>query len=93
MQTENLVKMANQISLFFESMPEREEAQTAIAQHLRSFWEPRMRRRLLDALAAGEAQALRALVCSALQRHRDFLLGASQQLEALPGPSESSRRG
>ena len=37
-----LVRMANQIAGFFASFPEK-EAVANTAQHLRNFWEPRMR--------------------------------------------------
>lgn len=42
----HLIDMANQIGAFFESMPDRDEALTGIAEHIRRFWEPRMRRAL-----------------------------------------------
>ena len=47
MDADNLVRMANRIGEFFLSMPDTEEATHEIAQHLRKFWEPRMRRELL----------------------------------------------
>ncbi|HDR9806869.1 TPA: formate dehydrogenase subunit delta, partial [Burkholderia cenocepacia] len=42
MNSEHLIDMANQIGAFFESMPDRDEALTGIAEHIRRFWEPRM---------------------------------------------------
>jgi formate dehydrogenase subunit delta len=39
--------MANDIGGFFATMPDHEEAVTAMALHLRNFWEPRMRRELI----------------------------------------------
>lgn len=48
METHHLVKMANQIGGFFAQMPDRQEAIAAIAGHLRSFWEPRMRREIIN---------------------------------------------
>ncbi|MCA3787073.1 formate dehydrogenase subunit delta, partial [Burkholderia sp.] len=50
MDHEHLIDMANQIGAFFESMPDRDEALAGIADHIRRFWEPRMRRALLAAL-------------------------------------------
>ena len=50
MDEQNLIEMANRIGEFFDSMPDREEALAGIADHIRSFWEPRMRRALLAAL-------------------------------------------
>ncbi|UEM19128.1 formate dehydrogenase subunit delta [Skermanella mucosa] len=52
MDTKELVRMANQIAGFFQSYP-RDEAVAETAAHIRSFWEPRMRSRLLDHAAAG----------------------------------------
>ena len=47
MNIDRLVKMANEISAFFatESPPDR--AAQDVAQHLRRFWEPRMRRQII----------------------------------------------
>ncbi len=44
--SEKLVRMANQIGLFFAAMPDREQAINDTAGHLRRSWEPRMRRAL-----------------------------------------------
>jgi formate dehydrogenase subunit delta len=47
MQIERLVAMANQISDFFGAEPDKVEAATAAANHLRRFWEPRMRKQII----------------------------------------------
>jgi formate dehydrogenase subunit delta len=52
MEVEQMVHMANQIALFFESYP-REEAVASVADHLQKFWEPRMRRQILEYAASG----------------------------------------
>ena len=52
MDTRELLRMANQIAGYFQSYP-RNEAVTATAAHIRSFWDPRMRKGLLDHIAAG----------------------------------------
>jgi formate dehydrogenase subunit delta len=44
--------MANQIADFFNAYP-HDEAVQETANHLRNFWEPRMRDELFDHLAAG----------------------------------------
>ncbi|MBV8627994.1 MAG: formate dehydrogenase subunit delta [Paraburkholderia sp.] len=75
MDKSNLVDMANRIGDFFESMPDHEEALAGIADHIRRFWEPRMRRELLatlDAPAMTEV-AMSAIVREALLKHRDKL--------------------
>ena len=47
MQIERLVAMANQISDFFAAEPDKVEAASAAANHLRRFWEPRMRKQII----------------------------------------------
>jgi formate dehydrogenase subunit delta len=54
MSPEKLVYMANQIGKFFKSQPEP-MAVASIADHLRKFWDPRMRKAILAHLAAGGA--------------------------------------
>lgn len=46
--TAMLIKMANQIAEFFEIYPDREEGLRSVYEHIRKFWEPRMRTALLD---------------------------------------------
>jgi formate dehydrogenase subunit delta len=52
MEPEQMVHMANQIALFFASYP-KEEAVASITNHLKMFWEPRMRRQIIEYVAAG----------------------------------------
>jgi len=60
MEIHHLVKMANEIGAFFESAADRKEAVTSIATHLRNFWEPRMRKELIEYArqADGELQPI-----------------------------------
>jgi formate dehydrogenase subunit delta len=46
MDIEHLVRMANEISLFFESEA-GPDAPKEVASHLRKFWEPRMRTQII----------------------------------------------
>jgi formate dehydrogenase subunit delta len=48
MDIHHLVKMANDIGTFYQTLPDRTEAISSIAAHLRNFWEPRMRREIID---------------------------------------------
>ncbi|BCF96308.1 formate dehydrogenase subunit delta [Paraburkholderia sp. PGU19] len=76
MDAHNLVDMANRIGDFFESMPDRDEAIDNIADHIRRFWEPRMRRSILATLHAnpeGVELELHEMVREALVRHREDL--------------------
>lgn len=54
MSPEKLIHMANQIATFFRVKPEA-EAVPGIAAHINDFWEPRMRRQLLELIEAGGA--------------------------------------
>jgi formate dehydrogenase subunit delta len=47
MEIRHLVKMANQIGKFFETSADPDKAVEGIARHLKSFWEPRMRREII----------------------------------------------
>ncbi|MEJ6003300.1 formate dehydrogenase subunit delta [Paucibacter soli] len=75
MHIDKLVHMANQIGAFFEAMPDHQEAVEGIAQHLKKFWEPRMRRELFAAIDAGTAgSALLPIVREALEARRQSLV-------------------
>ncbi len=41
---DRLISMANQIGLFFEAQPNRDEAIAGVADHIKKFWDPRMRK-------------------------------------------------
>ena len=58
--------MANQIALFFAGYP-REEAIAGVADHLKKFWEPRMRRQMIQYADQGGA-GLHELVREAVKR-------------------------
>ena len=50
--TDTLVRMANQIADFFRIQPEG-EAVSGTADHIRRFWDPRMRSKMAEHLAHG----------------------------------------
>lgn len=76
MDLKNLIHMANQIGDFFAAMPDQEEALLGVATHLHNFWEPRMRRQLLDYVDAENGKGLRPVVASAVRVHRDKILSS-----------------
>lgn len=47
MNVERLVSMANDIANFFHAEPDRATAVDGVSSHLKKFWEPRMRRRII----------------------------------------------
>ena len=64
-----MLHRVNQITAFFRSY-EREEAIEGIANHLRQFWEPRMRRQIIAYVAAG-GEGLDELAVEAVRRLPD----------------------
>jgi len=70
MDLQQLVRMANRIGEFFEAMPDKQEALQGIAQHIERYWEPRMRRALMQQLQAGAVEGLKPIVAQALQTPR-----------------------
>lgn len=73
MDIDNLTRMANRIGEFFQAMPDRREALDGIAQHLRKFWEPRMRQQLQSHLASTGGSGLLPIVLEALRAHPQAL--------------------
>ena len=63
-----LVHMANQIARFFASQKDREAAE-GCAEHLRLFWEPRMRKAILAFVDAG-GEGLEPVAKAAVERLR-----------------------
>ena len=77
MDANNLIHMANRIGDFFDAMPDRPEALEGIAQHIKKFWEPRMRRHLFELLESGRKELLPLVVeASALIRRPEAKVGS-----------------
>lgn len=72
MHVDNLVRMVNRIGAFFSAMPDRQEALDGIAEHIRRFWEPRMRRELMAHVDAG-GDGIDPIVAEAIHKHRTLL--------------------
>jgi len=68
MSPEKMIRMANQIAIFFESKPHAEGV-TGCAAHISDFWEPRMRKQLFDHIATG-GSGLKPLVMEAASHIR-----------------------
>ena len=66
MKAEQMVHMPNQIALFFASYP-REEAVAGVPDHLKKFWERRMRQQIVEYVAQGGG-GLHELVVEAVKR-------------------------
>ena len=76
MDIHNLVRMANQIGGFYESLPDAEEASREIAGHLKKFWEPRMRRAILEYVDKQAGEGLSAIVLASIHRNKEQLTPA-----------------
>jgi len=66
MKVGTMVHDANQIALFFASYP-REEAIAGVTDHLKKFWERRMRDQIVQYAAQG-GSGLHDLVAEAVKR-------------------------
>ena len=66
MNTQDLVRMANQIADYYQAYPE-DEAVAGIASHIRSFWDPRMRS-VLEGYVAGGGDGVKPLVLKAVEQ-------------------------
>jgi|HubBroStandDraft_1064217.scaffolds.fasta_scaffold10464_3 formate dehydrogenase subunit delta len=53
MDINHLVRMANDIGAYFAGYPNHDEAVEGIANHLRNFWEARMRSDIIEYVADG----------------------------------------
>jgi formate dehydrogenase subunit delta len=66
MKAETMVHNANQIALFFASDP-REEAIAGVTEHLKKFWERRMKDQIVQYVAQG-GSGLHELALEAVTR-------------------------
>jgi formate dehydrogenase subunit delta len=65
---ERLVSMANDIANYFHSEPDREAGIDGIANHIRRFWEPRMRQKIIAPVRAHGGEGLHDLARAAVDR-------------------------
>jgi len=73
MDVGKLVHMANQIGAFFGADPDPSTAADSVADHIRRFWDPRMRTAILGWLDERDGEGMEPLVRQALQKHRQTL--------------------
>jgi formate dehydrogenase subunit delta len=64
MENRDMIRMANQIAAFFEAYPHG-EALEGIANHIKKFWDPRMRKQIIEYVEGG-GEGLSPLVIAAL---------------------------
>jgi formate dehydrogenase subunit delta len=69
MDTEKLIKMANQIGDFFEAYPDDEDAKKGIANHLHSFWNSVMIQSIVAHVKQKKGEGLHPRVMEAILQH------------------------
>ena len=75
MDIQNLIKMANNIASFFEVEPDKSKGAKGVADHLKNFWDPRMRRQILRYIEERQGAGLKEIVLQALRNHRHEIGG------------------
>jgi formate dehydrogenase subunit delta len=88
---DTLVRMANQIGKFFAAQGE-ERAIAGIADHVKKFWEPRMKKQIFAYLDEG-GEGLTPLTLKALQSLKTAMHGKSTAAEALAAAQAASQGG
>lgn len=68
MSAGHLVTMANDISNFFAAEPDHQLAVDGVLNHLRKFWEPRMRRQIIAHWRDHHGEGLSDLAREAVER-------------------------
>jgi formate dehydrogenase subunit delta len=65
---ERLVAMANDIANYFHSDPDRNAGIDGVASHIRRFWDPRMRRKIIAHLGEQGGAGLNEIARAAIGR-------------------------
>lgn len=81
MNIDLLIKMTNEISAYFASERDTEQAAQDVARHLRRYWEPRMRRQIITYYEERQGAGLTELAL------RGVGLLAAAEHAAAPQPS------
>ncbi|TLZ23311.1 MAG: formate dehydrogenase [Gammaproteobacteria bacterium] len=84
MNIDLLIKMTNEIGDFFAGTAQPEEAARAVANHLKRYWEPRMRAQMLDYYQQRQGAGLSDLARSAVAL---LAAGASGPAAGAPLPA------
>ncbi len=82
MNTGHLVQMANQIAEYHAVFPKHEEAVDGVANHLRRFWEPRMRSAIYEHLDGHKGAGLHPLVIEALTLRAELIRPRAKPAQA-----------
>jgi formate dehydrogenase subunit delta len=71
---EHLVHMANDIGNFFRANPDHDAAVRAISNHIKSFWTPKMRKKLIADMNAAHAEEANSSIEELDELPREALL-------------------
>ena len=69
MDVSRLIKMANDIGMFFSSDKDTDRGAAGVADHIHKFWAPAMRREILMHLDERGGEGLDPIVLEALRKH------------------------
>lgn len=82
--TEHLVHMANDIGNFFRANPDHDAAVRAISNHIKSFWTPKMRRKLIADMDGAHADEAGSSIEELDDLPREALLLLKEQPDMQP---------
>jgi formate dehydrogenase subunit delta len=68
MKIDRLVAMANDIGDYFAARPDPESVVEGVADHMKRFWDPRMRRQLIGHVEQTSGEDLSPAVADAVRR-------------------------
>jgi formate dehydrogenase subunit delta len=71
MRIERLIAMANDIGDYFAAKGDPEAAAVGVAEHLKKFWDPRMRRQIIAHVHETGGEGLNPPVADAVRRLAD----------------------
>jgi len=77
MSAEHLVQMVNDIADFFRSEPDRGLAIAGVSNHLKKYWDPRMRRQIIAYVGEHGGEGLSELGQAAVVQLRELDAGQS----------------
>lgn len=75
MRAEYIIKQANQIASFYESMPDTAQALRDFVAHVTKFWDPRMRQDLIQIMQGPQSATAHDMVRQAVHDYADLILG------------------
>lgn len=75
MRAQYIIKQANQIASFYESMPDAAQSLRDFVTHVTKFWDPRMRQDLINVMQGPESATAHEMVRQAVHDYADLILG------------------